>query len=322
MTQPLPRIKTDRPIDHLQTTAGGKTLFVESAAHVYGIDPVGIDHGLATGALALDRGDGCRKLCDDVSAWAVDAPANVLFCAGETEWRAIALSDGAVAARHRLPAELGGVAGILAVGGERVALWGPPAKSSELDPDPYELFLVGLKNGDVVAGRVLTLPGRMAAHGNPKTREVLVADLQGGQLFRIDAKGKATPVICGFLDEDSALADSFLDGERGLTLHVRKDDGASLLYAGTVSAQEVRWGFGVALPDGNWDHLRWNAQERLWAGERITGRRSALSVVDEHGRVQRERGLPEDWLLTDLAWAGKGRRLYAAVDDSIAVWDW
>lgn len=321
MVDPLRKFRVDAPIDRLQTVPGGAALFVESAARVYELGAAAIDHVLATGELALDKTPGCRKLCDEVSAWTVDARVNAFLGCGKTEWQLLSLANGSVLARHRLPREMGAACGVALGSGELVAMWGPPAKSSERDPDPNELHLVVQKSGEVSAARVLSLPGRMSVHWSQKSLEFVVVDLRNQQVFRVGTKGRVTPLACGFLDEDTAIGASFIDEERGLILHVIKDDAPSRLFAGVLSADGVRWGGAVTMPEGSWDHLCWNSMERLWAGERMVGRRSSLTVLDERGKVQMEQGLLEDCVLSDLVWSGTGRRLYAAVDEAMMVWN-
>lgn len=98
-------------------------------------------------------------------------------------------------------------------------------------------------------------------------------------------------------------------------------DGRSHLRLGQLSRDGVQWQTIVRVPEGLPRLLRWRPTDRQVAYERGLRRRSFLEIIDAAGKVVSETELPRRWQVNDLAWTPDGKRLLAAGNDGVLVWN-
>jgi hypothetical protein len=158
---------------------------------------------------------------------------------------------------------------------------------------------------------------------SPATKTWVAFDPYRETVWRIDADARTLVLATRAEAAGRGVAGMLVNalGNAIALAYTDSNDGRTHLRIGQLSRDGVQWQTIVRVPEGMPRLLRWRPTDRHIAYERGLRRRSFLEVIDAAGNVVRETELPRRWQVNDLAWTADGKRLLAAGNDGVLVWN-
>jgi len=261
-----------------------------------------------------------RRIATAVSgAWSINPVKKTLAFCDEERPGTLLLEDGVKPSPFTVGGLGGIVEGMVVDDGDIAPLWTSRA-DGDPDLDVLDLCCVEVRKGTIVADRILSTVGRLQVVWSASARSFFALDFDAERLWRVSTNGQKTEVVLPARGGDLSPSQLTVHPQ-GSPLGVQLEGGLPerwRLLQAVPEEKTIRWDPPMEREGETCEPIAWHPHLQRFACERRTGKRSTLSFFDSRGTCLHEQSLPDDWVVSDVAWSGDGRFVHMAFEAGIA----